>query len=417
MYSIIAKPLSVQASDMNSAGRRGYNKPCSNKQGIQFSGLLRPLAKALCIVTLACAPAVYAAKSSSQALSVPAEMSPLAQHSLLLDAANAGSRLVAVGQFGHILYSDDEGASWTQAQVPVSSTLTALYFVDEQYGWAVGHEGVVLATTDGGHSWQQQLNGLEINKLGLDLAQTLLTYPAEHDGEVPAGIHPDLSAEDFEMLEMDAADFYAEGASRPLMDVWFKNKNEGLIVGAYGLILRTIDGGNSWTPGFDKLYNIDNFHYYGIVPAPTQQHPDALILIGEAGLLHRSLDSGLTWEALESPYEGSFFGGLYNPASNDLLVYGLRGNLYRSSDLGTTWQTLDSNTTASIFDGDVLADGSMLLVGSAGLQMTLDSATLAAKPDFSPRRTPYSAVTVSPSGKVLLAGLRGIELISDQESH
>lgn len=410
MYSIITKPLSALAT------RRVDFIPRVKKTSIPFSGLLRPLAKALCIATLACAPAVYAAEPSSQILSIPSEKSPLAQHSLLLDTANAGSRQVAVGQLGHILYSDDDGTSWTQAQVPVSSTLTAVYFVDEQSGWAVGHEGVVLATTDGGVNWTQQLNGLDINALGLKHAQNLLNYPANNNGQLPAGIHPDLSAEDFEMLEMDAADFAAEGASRPLMDVWFKNQNEGLVVGAYGLILRTTDGGRSWIPVFDTIYNIDNFHYYSIVPAPGPQHPDALILVGEAGLLQRSLDNGLTWEALESPYEGTFFGGLYNPANNDLLVYGLRGNLYRSSDLGTRWQTINSKTTATIFDGSVLNNGSILLVGSAGLQILIDSKSFAAKPGFSPQRTPYSAVTVSPSGKVLLTGVRGLEVMSEQRS-
>lgn len=380
-----------------------------------YSILTKPMAKALCIVALACTPA-YATAASPQLLSNPSEMSPLAQHNLLLDITDTGSHLVTVGQFGHILYSDDEGNSWTQAQVPVSSTLTAVYFVDDLFGWAVGHEGVVLATTDGGINWKQQLNGLDINALGLKHAQELLNYPATNDGQLPTGIHPDLTAEDLEMLEMDAADFAAEGASRPLMDIWFKNRDEGLVVGAYGIILRTSDGGKNWTPVFDTIYNIDNFHYYAIVPAASQQYPEALILVGEAGLLQRTLDGGQTWEALDSPYEGTFFGGLYSPKNNDLLVYGLRGNLYHSSDLGSHWQSINSKTTATIFDGDILSDGSILLVGSAGLQISVNSESFVANPGFSPERTPYSALTVAPSGKVLLTGLRGLEVMTEKRS-
>ena len=42
----------------------------------------------------------------------PAEIEPLAAGSLLLDLAAAGSRLVAVGERGHVLLSDDQGVTW-----------------------------------------------------------------------------------------------------------------------------------------------------------------------------------------------------------------------------------------------------------------------------------------------------------------
>lgn len=416
MCLYIPKPLSVPVSDVVSADRRADQQPLQSQHFRLFGELLRPFAKALCIATLVSTPSVYAAELSIQALSTPSEISPLAQHSLMLDVASTGSRLVSVGQFGHILYSDDEGAHWIQAEAPVSSTLTAVHFADEQTGWAVGHEGVVLTTENGGKSWMQQLNGLEINQLMLDRAKTLYEYPTQNSGEMPPGIHPELTADDLETLVFDAEDFNAEGASRPLMDVWFKNRREGIVVGAYGLILHTSDGGQSWTPGFDTVYNIDSFHYYDIIPAPSQQQPDAIFLVGEAGLLQRSLDNGQTWKALDAPYDGTFFGGLYNTGSHTLLVYGLRGNLYHSSDLGDSWQPINSKTTASIFDGSVLANGSMLLVGSAGLQVTVDGETFETESGFSQQRTPYSAITLSPSGNAVLAGLRGIELATDQES-
>ena len=83
-------------------------------------------------------------------LDTPAQRTPLASKSLLNGIARAGTRLVAVGQRGHIVVSTDGGANWKQSAVPVSSDLTAVYFVDEKRGWAVGHDGVVLHTDDGG---------------------------------------------------------------------------------------------------------------------------------------------------------------------------------------------------------------------------------------------------------------------------
>ena len=70
-----------------------------------------------------------------------AEIEPLAGSSLLLDLAFAGQRMVAVGERGHVMLSDDQGATWRQAKsVPTRVLLTAVFFVDSEYGWAVGHD-------------------------------------------------------------------------------------------------------------------------------------------------------------------------------------------------------------------------------------------------------------------------------------
>ncbi|WP_295719731.1 YCF48-related protein, partial [uncultured Halovibrio sp.] len=94
-------------------------------------------------------------------LEVPALETDLAAESLLLDVEYAGERLVAVGERGHIVYSDNGGESWTQAEVPVSTTLTGVDFPEgnTEEGWAVGHSGVILHTSDGGETWNNQFDG------------------------------------------------------------------------------------------------------------------------------------------------------------------------------------------------------------------------------------------------------------------
>jgi photosystem II stability/assembly factor-like uncharacterized protein len=346
-----------------------------------------------------------AAHAQSEPLTPPAVMSTKAQHNLLLDVARAGDRLVAVGEYGHILYSDDDGKQWHQVQVPVSSTLNAVHFADAQHGWAVGHEGVVLATQDGGLSWQQQLNGLQINQIGIEHTEQAMAQEPDENDHLP-GTHPDLIVDDVDFLAGDALSFADEGASRPLFDVWFKNAKEGFITGAYGIILHTTDGGNSWQSLMTQVYNVDNFHYYQTVPASG----DTLFLIGEAGLLHRSDDGGQSWTQLESPYEGTFFGGVFNQQTGDLLVFGLRGNLFKSSDLGETWQQLDNPTTATLASGLIQADGSYLLVGHGGTQLTIDPQSYQVQVAHSARRAPLSAVALTTSGQRVYAGLAGIEL-------
>ncbi len=112
----------------------------------------------------------------------------------MIDVVQAGKRLVAVGDRGHILYSDDQGASWVQAKVPTRQLLTAVFFIDGQHGWAVGHDAKILASSDAGATWSEQFK--------------------------------DLSRE------------------APLLDVLFNDPNHGFAVGAYGALIETTDAGN-----------------------------------------------------------------------------------------------------------------------------------------------------------------------------
>jgi hypothetical protein len=58
----------------------------------------------------------------------PAAVCRNAERSVLLDVARAGNRLVAVGERGIIIWPDDTGKSWHQAEVPASESLTAVDF-------------------------------------------------------------------------------------------------------------------------------------------------------------------------------------------------------------------------------------------------------------------------------------------------
>ncbi len=92
---------------------------------------------------------------SADPLLQTAEVMPLAEHSLLLDLARSGERLVAVGERGHVLMSSD-GKTWTQsANVPVRSALTAVSAVGADV-WAVGHDGIILHSGNAGETWEIQ---------------------------------------------------------------------------------------------------------------------------------------------------------------------------------------------------------------------------------------------------------------------
>ena len=111
------------------------------------------------------APAAFAL---ADIIETPARPTDLAPENLLTDATRVGDRIVAVGERGHIIYSDDEGKTWVQGEVPVSVTLTGIDFGSDSHGWAVGHSGVVLHTSDAGATWDLQIDGIRAMELAIE---------------------------------------------------------------------------------------------------------------------------------------------------------------------------------------------------------------------------------------------------------
>ncbi len=289
---------------------------------------------------------------------------PLASRSLMLDAAAVGDLMVAVGERGHILLSRDGGRSWKQGSVPTRAMLTAVYFHDEQLGWAVGHDAVIVRTRDGGENWEL--------------------------------VH------------------YAPDEERPFLEVRFSDELNGFALGAYGFFLRTSDGGDSWTEfdiGADEeLTEEEELYGYGAdyhLNHVAESSSGKLYIAAEAGTVYRSDDGGESWVTLPSPYEGSFFGSL--PLDGDsVLLFGLRGHLYRSDDAGESWQELDSGTEALLTDGTRLADGTIVISGLAGtlLVSTDGGQSFDLRPQAD--RQGLSTVLVADDGGLVLVGEFGV---------
>ena len=292
-----------------------------------------------------------------------------AASSLLLDIAAAGDRLVAVGERGHILYSEDQGVTWEQAKVPTSVMLTRVFFVSPQLGWAVGHDGNILVSHDGGVNWALQRDGVSeqarINeeraaraKVQVAVLRERLTTVAEQE---KAGLSPTLEeaeyALDTALVALDEP-VYAP----PLMDIWFANEEQGWASGAYGTLLYTTNSGRQWDDWSHKVGNPDELHLNGVVGAAD----GSLYIASEWGMIFRSRSGGEDWETMETGYEGSFFGILVNPDSGSVFAYGLRGTVYRSRDQGATWQALPTMASASLFGGLATDNGALFFVGQAG---------------------------------------------------
>ncbi|MFJ7284380.1 YCF48-related protein [Pseudomonas sp. NPDC099000] len=330
------------------------------------------------------------ATSFVDVLDQPAKASALAVSSPLLGVARAGERLVAVGQRGHILYSDDGGKDWQQAAVPVSADLNAVSFPSATQGWAVGNDGVVLHSSDAGETWTRQLDGRQIGALLV-----------EHYGAL-ARAEP--ANEQWATLAADGQRLTEEGADKPLLDVWFANEKTGYVVGAFNLILRTDDGGHHWTPFQDRTDNPQGLHLNAI--ASTE---DALYIVGEQGLLLKWDDPGQRFAALDSPYQGSFFGAIGRPG--EVLVYGLRGHVFRSLDGGSSWTLLKTGLQVSISTATVDAKGRYLLFSQAGQMLVhVDGTQLTLVPQQ--KLSPSAGAIKAPDGSLVLVGSRGARALN-----
>lgn len=315
-------------------------------------------------IGLSMASAAPAVSAMADIIEIPARPTDLAPVNLLNDADRAGDRIVAAGERGHIIFSDNGGDSWTQAEVPVSVTLTGVDFGTETHGWAVGHSGVVLHSEDAGETWNLQLTGIRAAELAIETRKEQIEAMEARIEEAPEDEVEDLewALEDLIFsLENMQADLEI-GPVNPFLDVWFENESHGFVVGAYGMILRTTDGGQSWKDKGPQIDNPRSFHLNGI----TRVAGGALVIVGEAGQIYVSEDNGDTWESRESPYEGSLFGALGTGNEDEILVFGLRGNTLKSTDLGETWEMIPNEGGATLNDGAVGDDGRITLVGNSG---------------------------------------------------
>jgi photosystem II stability/assembly factor-like uncharacterized protein len=334
---------------------------------------------ALAAGTLAVAVAV--ASPALDAVNRPALAARHAEQSVLLGAAKAGARLVAVGERGIIVLSDDAGKTWRQAQAPVAVTLTAVRFADPKHGFAVGHSGVVLATDDGGQSWRRRLDGVQAARIVLQQAQT--------SGDASA--------------LREAQRLVADGADKPFLDLYVFDAQRVLAVGAYNLAFYTDDGGANWHSWMSKLDNPKALNLYAV-----RVRGNTLLLAGEQGMVLRSDDAGATFRRIATPYNGSFFTAEL-ASTQDMLLAGMRGNVWRSGDGGVNWMQLAAPQGSSITGSTLRGDGEVLLTTQGGDLMSLSLS--GPSNSLTSTRTglpPLNAVLAVDASEVLLLSVQGV---------
>jgi photosystem II stability/assembly factor-like uncharacterized protein len=271
----------------------------------------------------------------------------------LMDVALAGNRVVAVGERGFTLVSDDSGKSWKAIATPVTRTLTGVAFKDAKVGVAVGHGASVVRTDDGGGTW------------------THVPLP--------------------------------EAEPESLLGVAYLGGDRFAAYGAFGMYFDSADAGRTWTRRIIESEEFDR-HISQVLPVGS-----SLFMVAESGTLARSDDGGTTWLPVTSPYAGSFFGAL-TTRDGAIVAFGMRGNVYRTMDFGTTWQKVEIDTTQSLMAGRQLADGRVLLVGNTGLLAVSKDDGRSLELHWAPTGKGYSGL-VETGGQAILVGEGGVSTL------
>lgn len=345
-----------------------------------------------------------------EVMHVPAMLAKKAPQAVLTEITRTDTRTIAVGDYGLIIFRDAAQSAWQQAEVPTSIFFTGIDFADADHGWAVGHHGVIVATIDGGKTWQLQLDGFQyveqqkahFSQLVAALEEQLENFDGSEDEEEEL-----LFALDDASFQLENAELaLTEGPTKPFLDVHAVSNDDVYVVGAYGSMLRSQDGGKHWDILDERIENPDGYHLNTVI---SDDH--YLYVAGEAGQVFRSADAGESWELLDSPYNGSFFAS-YVDKQQQLWLVGLRGNIFVSTDQGDSFERIRLEDNVNINAVVDAPQGGVYLVGNAGVIGWVDANQNVMQMTH-PSAAALSGVVTDADGRLLAVGQRGVIEIDD----
>jgi photosystem II stability/assembly factor-like uncharacterized protein len=244
--------------------------------------------------------------------------------------ALSAEKAVVVGYAGKILLTTDGGQSWQAKDSGTNAALYSVAFPDGQHGWISGQDGVMLHSTDGGETWQPQDSQLSDPIFAMTFIDTTHGWAAADRATYLKTTNGGESWESGYIqpsLEGVGADATLALVDPIFYDVQFLDENTGWIVGEFGKIYHTTDGGRNWV---------------------EQQNS----LLGQAGFS----------DALNLP---TFFGLSFSDANNGVVV-GLEGKVATTSNAGQHWTFIGQAEGGALFDTEPLYAPHLIGAGDGG---------------------------------------------------
>lgn len=282
----------------------------------------------------------------------------------------------AVGDLGRVFHTTDGAKTWDRHSFGGTHSFVALACPDSQHLWAVGQAGEIVYSSDGGKTWQPQKSG----------------------------------------------------TTRQLLDVEFVNTQRGIAMGDFGTLLRTDDAGTTWTkialPEDTKLpADVAEVVAPGdiVLYSGSFLDPDHAWIVGEFGTILASADGGATWHPQQSPVETTLFGVSFADQQRGWAV-GLESTLLTTTDGGISWHKADIDTpkgfSLALYDVQVRGNYGWA-VGNSGLLLNSKDAGATWQLVDVPvqmRGSWLRGISLLADGRGFVVGARGLVLAADRDS-
>lgn len=290
----------------------------------------------------------------------------------------------AIGAKGTILKSNDGGTTWAELSSGTTKDLNSVFFIDTKIGYAVGCGGTIIKTTDGGGTWAALSSGTTAD-LGYVYFSNLDTGFVVTNDYGDGQIHKTTNGgATWTILNCVTKDIQNSGGGRFLSGC-FIDANTGFVVGRDGLIIKTNDGGKTWSDknnnisldkitisltsphgevswkglkgheyiGFSSICITDSNIGYAVGGSIAGS---AGVVMGSFGTIIKTIDGGNSWSEIKIGTKE------YNQNESDIyefysvsfvdnktgFVVGAKGRILKTIDGGVTWATIESGSTKSL---------------------------------------------------------------------
>lgn len=290
----------------------------------------------------------------------------------------------AVGGNGALLSTVDGGMTWRMMPRPTEDALRDVYFADAKNGWLVCERAVyqlttqddprtyLMSTTDGGESWKR------VDVIGVDAGARLVRVLFAPDGRGwafgEAGIFYSTRDKGETWLRQRVPTRHL------LLGGAFLDSGRGWLVGAGATILQTADGGETWRAGAVMDEARVRFTAVSFVDARRGW------AVGAQGRIFATRDGGRTWRAQTSNVETDLLDVKFINAAEGWAC-GTEGTLLHTSDGGAHWNMESSGTTHPLERLYFATRTRGWVVGFGGTIITYNANTPARVPEFKSRKS------------------------------
>ncbi len=239
-----------------------------------------------------------------------------------------------VGDNGILLMTENGGMNWELINTNVTHDLKTITFADDLNGFING-----LITTDGGITWTPQSASTDYGLIAAFSIDNLL-----------AGSNSSFSGDIYQSTDQGGAwnSIGSPIAAGFYTDVFFTNSNTAYLSSWYsGHLIKTIDGGASWTENTAILDLIDDI--YGL-DFPSE---DIGIVAAAPAQIVKTIDGGDTWSSIYPSTGDAFFlsRGIFCRSTTDYIIVGnttesstSTHKIYQTVDGGITWEMVNDQT-------------------------------------------------------------------------